>query len=193
MTIVLLARHGETDWNRTERWQGHADPPLNATGVAQAEALADLLAEEPLRAIYSSDLQRAVTTAEAVARRHALPLVQLERLREIDVGEWSGLTTTEIKERFAEGFERHNTGGDGWLTGEPHAQMQERIVSAVDELAESHDGETILVVIHGGTIRALLAHAMQIPFEEYRRRFRGPRNGTVARVSVESGRWVRID
>ena len=193
MTLILLARHGETDWNRSERWQGHADPPLNATGLSQAEALADLLAEERLHAIYSSDLQRAVSTAEAVARRHALPLVQLERLREIDVGEWSGLTTTEIKEQHAEGFERHNAGGDGWLTGEPHAEMQKRIVAAIDALAQAHEDETILVVIHGGTIRALLAHAMAIPFDEYRRTYRGPRNGTVARVSVESGRWVRID
>ena len=71
--------------------------------------------------------------------------------------------------------------------------MQKRIVAAIDELAQAHEDETILVVIHGGTIRALLAHAMEIPFDEYRRTYRGPRNGTVARVSVESGRWVRID
>lgn len=116
---VLLARHGETDWNREHRWQGHADPPLNARGHAQAGALAKQLAPASPRAVYSSDLGRARATAEAVAERIGVTVSLDPRLREVDVGEWSGLTSTEVQARYPDGMRRHQQGLTGWSSENP--------------------------------------------------------------------------
>ena len=193
MTTVILTRHGETDWNRDHRWQGHADPSLNELGQAQARELVERLADLPLDAVYSSDLRRARETAEAVAEAKGLQVVTDSLLREIEVGEWTCLTTDEIKARFPAGWERHAAGGDGWERGETHAAMSSRIVSVVSRIAGGHPGEQILCVLHGGVIRALLAHAASMPLDEYRRTRRGPANGSVSRIAVEDGRFRRID
>ena len=102
MTTILLARHGETDWNREGRFQGWADPPLNATGCAQAVELSVELMAEDLAAVYSSPLRRAYETAEVVAASRGLEPVTVDALREVDVGSWSGLTRAEIDARFEE-------------------------------------------------------------------------------------------
>ena len=155
MTAILLARHGETDWNREGRFQGWADPPLNDTGRAQARALAERLRSTAFDAVYSSDLRRAHETAEIVAAPHAVPVVTDPQLREIDVGSWSGLTRPEIEQRF--GGER--------LDGETREQHAARVVAAVERIARRHPGQRILIVTHGGTMRALHSHAVQTPWE----------------------------
>src|SRR5438093_966133 len=123
MTTLLLARHGETDWNREGRWQGWADPPLNESGRAQARELAEQLRLTPFDAVYSSDLLRAHETAEIVAAPHAVPVVADPGLREIDVGSWSGLTRAELQERFPDG-ERPD--------GETRGQHRARVHAAVE-------------------------------------------------------------
>ncbi|HEX7083206.1 MAG TPA: histidine phosphatase family protein [Gaiellaceae bacterium] len=145
MTIVILARHGETDWNSQGRWQGWADPPLNERGRQQAAALAERLRETPFDAVYTSDLRRAHETAEIVARPHGVPVVADPGLREIDVGSWSGLTRAEIDERF--GGERPD--------GETREQHRARVRAAAERLVRAHGDERILLVSHGGTMRAL--------------------------------------
>ena len=100
VTTILIARHGQSDWNHEKRWQGHADRPLTERGREQAQALADRLAHIELDAVYSSDLKRARDTAAAVAKSQGLELQQLPDLREVDVGSWSGLTRAEAEERF---------------------------------------------------------------------------------------------
>jgi broad specificity phosphatase PhoE len=154
MTTILLARHGETDWNRDGRFQGHADPPLNETGRGQARELAEQLASVPVDVVYSSDLARARETAEIVADRKRLPLTIDPALREIDVGSWSGLTRTEIEERFP-AAEEHD--------GESRAEHLARIVGAVERIARRHAGERVLIVSHGGSLRALRRHAIGDP------------------------------
>ena len=153
-TRLLLARHGETEWNRVGRWQGHADPPLNDAGRRQAEELAEELIGDGVAAVYSSDLRRASETAHLVAERLGLPVVEDRDLREIDVGSWSGLTRAEIEERFPDG-----TRPDG----ETREQLTDRVVSAVERIADAHPGENVLVVTHGGAIRALRRHAAGDP------------------------------
>jgi alpha-ribazole phosphatase len=103
VTTILLARHGETDWNRDGRFQGHADPPLNAAGRRQAEGLAQTVASEPPDAVYASDLRRAFETAEIVGARLGLPVGREIALREIDVGSWHGLTREQIDGREWDG------------------------------------------------------------------------------------------
>jgi broad specificity phosphatase PhoE len=188
VTTILLVRHGETDWNLERRWQGHTDRPLNETGRAQARELADLLATDPPDAVYSSDLARARETAEIVAARLGLPVAVDARLREVDVGEWSGLTMAEIEERFPEALQRRLAGGTGWERGETYEQMGERVVAALGEIAERHDGGRVVVITHGGSVRAAL-HAAGVPDEERPH----VRNCAVHPVHVEDGTIRRID
>src|SRR5947209_6035413 len=98
---IVLARHGETVFNVEGRWQGQSDSPLTARGLAQARELARALADESLAAVYSSDLGRAIATAHEVAVLHGLQVQPEPRLREIDVGRWTGLTRAQIEAEFA--------------------------------------------------------------------------------------------
>jgi broad specificity phosphatase PhoE len=151
-TTILLVRHGETDWNHQRRVQGHADRPLNATGRAQAEALADRLLDEPLDAIYSSDLLRAHETARIVARRKGLEVTTVPDLREKHFGTWEGLTDEEVRLRFPEARTGH------WGDGESAEQLSARVVAALRRIADGHRGQRLLVVAHGGPLHALLRH-----------------------------------
>lgn len=146
-------RHGETDWNLNRRLQGHADRPLNNTGREQARALAVELTDEPLDAVYSSDLSRAHETARIVAETHGLDVTELRELRERHFGTWEGLSDDEIHERFPEEI-ANGTLGDG----EPREGMNRRVLEALERIAAEHPGGTVLVVSHGGPLRAVLRH-----------------------------------
>jgi phosphoserine phosphatase len=169
VTIILLARHGQSDWNASRRWQGHADRPLTEKGREQARALANRLAHIELDAVYSSDLQRAADTAADVARAQGLEVVELPELREVDVGSWSGLTRAEAEERFPEGFARWREGFPGWDDGESYDTMAERVLDAMLGIAEEHEDGRVLVVSHGGPIRAIHAAALGLDVHAYRR------------------------
>jgi broad specificity phosphatase PhoE len=149
-TRIILARHGETDWNLERRWQGHSDRPLNQTGLAQAEELAEQLAGEPIAAVYSSDLLRAHETARVVAARLGLDVVAVPGLREREFGSWEGLRDVEVEHRFP--------GAHGPPDGETREEMLRRVLESLEAIAAAHDGETVLVVCHGGPIRAALLH-----------------------------------
>lgn len=192
MTTILLARHGETDWNAAGRWQGWADRPLTERGVAQARALADELASLALVAVYASDLQRARATAEIVADRLGLPVSIDPRLREVDVGSWSGLTTEEARERFPAAYARWRDGGEGWDDGETYEHMGERVVAAIHDVAAAHDGDSVLVVCHGGAIRAVHAAAGAVTIAEQRRLERVVVNASYSTVAVEDGVLRRV-
>jgi broad specificity phosphatase PhoE len=192
VTTILLARHGETDWNREGRFQGHADPPLNSTGRAQAVDLSVALMAEELAAVYSSPLRRALETAEVVAASHGLEPVSVDDLREVDVGSWSGLTRGEVEERFPEQFARWLDYGQGWEDGETYEQMGKRALDALLRLAAAHDGERVLAVTHGGPIRAAFAFADGTSHAEARRL--GPQIGNtfVAELAVADGALRRV-
>jgi broad specificity phosphatase PhoE len=144
-TTLVLARHGETDWNREHRLQGWADPPLNELGREQARELAEALDGERFDAVYTSDLRRAAETARIVASRLGLgSVIEDVSLREVDLGSWSGRLWAEVAEQ-----ERPD--------GESREQHRERVVAGVRRLAAAHDGETLLIVSHGGSLRALEA------------------------------------
>lgn len=194
MTSILLARHGETDWNRANRFQGHADPPLNPAGREQARALAEALADEPLGAVYTSPLRRAAETAEIVAAAHGLQADPVDGLREVDVGSWEGLTRCDLEQRQPEQFRRWLIEHEqGWEDGETYEEMGRRAVAALLVLAERHHGERILAITHGGPIRAAIAAAEGITHAEARRR--GPPIGNcfLARFAAEDGFLRRLD
>ena len=193
MTTILLARHGETDWNREGRFQGWADPPLNATGRAQAVDLSVALMAEELAAVYSSPLRRAYETAEVVAASRGLEPVTIEALREVDVGSWSGLTREEIEQQFPDQYARWLDYGQGWDDGETYEAMAVRVVGAVLELALVHDGDRILAVSHGGPMRAVSAFAERVTYAESRRRSPVVANAAVVEFAVEGGALRQLD
>jgi probable phosphoglycerate mutase len=192
VTTILLARHGESDWNRSKRWQGFADRPLTDLGRKQASELAERLRETELDAIYSSDLQRARETAEIVARSMSLTVKTTPDLREVDVGSWSGLTRAEAEERFPQGYARWLNGGEGWDDGETYGQMGERVVGAIHRIARAHDGSRVLVIAHGGSIRAVHAAALGVDIHSYRRIQRVEPNATLSAVCLENGRLTEL-
>ena len=166
MTTILLARHGETDWNRERRWQGLADLPLNERGREQVRALAEKLEAVPFSAIYASDLRRAYETALVVAERRGLAVTPLRELREIDVGSWTGLLQDEVKERFRDAYAKVRARtGRGWDGGETYEEMGRRVLDAIRRIAREHPGDTtVLVVTHSGPIRTVRAHALGMDY-----------------------------
>lgn len=192
MTTILFARHGESDWNRTKRWQGFADRPLTELGRQQAEALAERLEQIELDAIYASDLQRARETAEVVARTRGMTVQTTPDLREVDVGSWSGLTRADAEGRFPDGYARWLNGGEGWEDGETYHQMSERVIRAIHRIAEAHNGGRLLVIAHGGSIRAVHAAALGVDVHSYRRIQRVEPNATLSAVCLENGRLTEL-
>lgn len=153
---VLMLRHGQTDWNDAGRFQGSADIPLNAAGLEQARQAAELMVDEGVSAIVSSDLQRAATTAQILGERLGLPVRLDPRLQEINVGQWEGLTPQEIADRDPQHWIPLTQGRDGRhsATGETATGSGRRVADAVAEYAASLTEEDTLVVVgHGLTTR----------------------------------------
>lgn len=150
---LLLWRHGQTDYNAALRIQGQVDIPLNECGLAQAQAAAALLAQEPIVRIVSSPLQRAAATAGAVAKLLGVSVELDERLKERDFGQWEGLTGEEIKAGWPQEFTTWREWGDPdpQLTGvETREAVGERMAAAFREHAkELEPGQTMLLVSHG--------------------------------------------
>ena len=193
MTTLLLVRHGETDWNRDERFQGQANPPLNQTGRAQAVTLSVALAATPLGAVYTSPLERAFVTAEIIAAPHGLEPVTVAELREMYDGSWEGLTRAEVEARFPDQYARwleHRRGPDD---GESYEELGRRVVPALLEIGGAHTNGRVLVVTHAGPIRAALAHVDSISYEEARERGPSIDNASVVELAVENGNLRRID
>jgi broad specificity phosphatase PhoE len=162
MVTIILARHGETDWNTGEIFRGRADVPLNATGLRQAELLAEYLSGEKIDIIYSSPLQRAVKTAEAITACQGLDVNTVENINDIDYGEWQGLSLDKVKERYPELYQ-------DWLDtpeqvrfpgGESLAEVRGRAMPFVeDAVMRCGEGKIMVVshrVVHKVLIGALL-------------------------------------
>ena len=178
---LVLVRHGETDWNLAGRAQGHADIPLNATGRAQARAVARVLAGfGPVR-LWSSDLMRARQTADAIAEATGLTVECDPRLREYDAGERSGLTHEEAAERYPQQYAASRAGVVGPATlvpGEESTErVRDRIVPALlDCFGGLADGETGVGVLHGASLRIGLMGVIGWPWADARA-FQGLENG----------------
>jgi broad specificity phosphatase PhoE len=156
--LILLARHGQTDFNAPPvRIQGSLDPPLNATGFAQARELAERVAGEELRALYASDMLRARQTAEIVAERVGLEPVIEPRVRECDWGSWEGRLVDDIAREEPERWHAWLAGGASFRfpAGESLAEHMARTSAALAAVAAGD--APALVVCHGGTIRVALA------------------------------------
>ncbi|MHB0912811.1 MAG: alpha-ribazole phosphatase [Armatimonadota bacterium] len=191
---IILVRHGETVFNRDSRYQGHMDSELSPRGREQAEAAAERLSGEKIDAVYSSDLSRARETAEAIAARHGLPVTTDPALRECSFGDWEGLTVREITERYPELYASYRRDS---LThrapgGERLEELSERVVRAVEAIAESHPDETVAVVVHGGPIRAFVCHALGVGLATFRKMHLDNAGITSFRWDAEGGWFLEL-
>ena len=188
-TQVIIVRHGQTQWNLKLIRQGHLDSPLTEKGIAQAQALAQRLAQEEFTALYSSDLGRAVQTAQIIAAVTGHQIVTDTRLRERNLGIFQGLNGDEIKEKFPEEYRFHRSLGPDYVIprGESVKQQVERNIVCLCEIAAKHAGEAILVVTHGGVLSGLFRHTFSIPFSAARRfEFM---NASLNVFNYENGSW----
>ncbi|HEX3425627.1 MAG TPA: histidine phosphatase family protein [Acidimicrobiales bacterium] len=158
MTLLLLLRHAESEWNAVGRWQGIADPPLSERGERQADQAAPRLATMGISAAVSSDLRRARDTAERLSQALALrrPIGTDPDLREYDLGQWSGLTRGEIEAGWPGEIALWRAGE---LVATPGGERRDhfvrRITGAIARVARTAAGDTVLVVTHGGVISAV--------------------------------------
>lgn len=187
MTEMILVRHGETDWNRELRFQGHVDVGLNAVGLEQARRLASRLAAEPAAHLYASDLLRAQQTAQPVARELGVPSVTEPALREQSFGTVDGMRVEDIKAQHPQAWEQWLRFHEDYCMpgGETTREFHARVVDAVYRIAGDHPGSTLVVVTHGGVLDMIWRTARSLPLS-------GPRrseipNAGVSRVRVGAG------
>jgi broad specificity phosphatase PhoE len=157
MTRLILIRHGQTDWNLESRWQGQADVPLNSHGLEQARRVATELASAGIQVIYTSDMQRALQTAEPLARLTGVPVRIDPRLREIHQGDWQGLLVSDIVARYGELFYRRQADPAAVAPpgGETLEQVRRRAYKVFDEILDRHHDGTVAIVGHGFVIALL--------------------------------------
>jgi broad specificity phosphatase PhoE len=168
---IILWRHGRTEWNVENRFQGQADIPLDSVGVAQAERTASMLAGYAPSALYSSDLSRAYHTAGALAAITGLDIKTDKRLREINVGSWEGLLGREVDAASPELARRLRAGEDVRRspTGESPSEVGERMAEALTEIADAvDDRSTVVVATHGLSGRVGACRFVGLPFESWR-------------------------
>ena len=191
-TRLLYLRHGETDLTVRHGMQGISDLPLNARGREQAARAAERLAGEGIDVIYASDLRRARESAEIVAGRTGGEVATDPRLREQDLGDWEGLSwpdlATEVGsdalDRFLGDFDFGPPGG------ETKRALSERVCPALDELARTQRGTTVLVVSHGGPLMVFMHAVLAIPFGRKKRFY--PSNAGLSEFGRMDGHWTLV-
>ena len=162
---IILWRHGQTDWNVQNKFQGHTDIPLNAVGEYQVTHAARLVVDMKPTAILSSDLQRAQRTAQALSDLNGLSIKVDARLRETNCGQWEGLTGEQIREVDHANLKEWSLGGDNpaGTTGDRRSEVGTRAKAAIDDFLTGKDGETLIVATHGGTARAIIGKFLELP------------------------------
>lgn len=188
MIELLLIRHGETEWNVEKRLQGHRDITLNREGLRQALALGRCLLDEPIDAIYSSDLQRALHTAQAIAVPRGMDVLLEKGLRERCFGAFEGLVHPEINARYPDDYaawQRRDVDAR-YPSGEFHAEtlreFMQRTLDCIEHLANHPDRKRIVLVTHGGVLDAVYRRATGMASEL-------PRDFDVLNASINRVSW----
>jgi len=193
MTTLLVARHGETDWNRDKRWLGQVDRPLTDLGREQARALGKALAGEPISVAYASDLSRALETAKIALEGRGVEVTPIRDLRERSLGAWEGVAGDELAARFPVEFAKWKSGESaGADDAEPFGPFAERVMRAVRLIATSNPDATVLVVAHSGPMRAIEAAARGLDYATAHATLAQPANGAVARYEMIDGKPTRV-
>ncbi|MBN1347506.1 MAG: histidine phosphatase family protein [Phycisphaerae bacterium] len=184
-----VIRHGETVWNTTGLQQGQLDGELNELGVRQAQAVGRALSNDRFDALYSSDLNRAVQTAEIIATMIGLEVVTDARLRERHLGCIQGVTLAELQREHPDLYARFRSDDADHAPpgGESSRRVYERCVTCTAELADRHAGQSVVIVTHGGILDRLLRRTLDLPIK-------GPRNhslynASINRFAIGHGKW----
>jgi alpha-ribazole phosphatase len=183
VTTLYLIRHGETEGAEIRRYKGTLDVPLSEKGMKQVERVSEFIfkpaavrqkeedalpgSKPNLAAVYSSDLSRALKSAEIIARPHSLSPVTVPSLRERNFGLWEGMSFEEIKEKYPEEFKAWagNPLEFNPVNGESTLEVRERVMDAFEQIVQAHPGERVAIVAHGGVNRIILCHILGIPLE----------------------------
>ncbi len=164
-TKIVLVRHGETEWNKTSRYQGVKDVELNEKGKKQAKKLFDYLKDEKFDTIYSSTLKRAQETIQGIADYQNKEIITISELMEIDFGQWEGLTFSEIEKDYPDLAKK-------WAKdptcckppdGEHIREVEERVGETIDKIVDDNPDKKILIATHGGIIRIIFAYLLGLP------------------------------
>lgn len=191
-TRLTLIRHGETEWNREGRMQGHGDSPLSKEGRRQVHALALRLEQFAFDHLYSSDLGRARSSAEAIAQLSGHSIQLVPELRERNMGLFEGLTPHEVRARYPREYESWKSHDPTCATpgGESIDASTARIFACCETLAEKHRGEHLVAVTHGGVLASFLRHILGIP-PETARHFKIPNASVNVFLRDERGWWLQ--
>jgi broad specificity phosphatase PhoE len=194
-TRILLVRHGQSQGNAERRFGGHSATPLSERGRAEAEATARALSTEAVTAIYSSDLLRAVQTAEPLARLTGLEVTTTEAFRERSVGRMEGLTFEQAAEEFPDEYAAllRRDFEHVLLGGESYRQMLDRASNSLDRAVLEHRGGTVVVFSHTGTICILTLHLMgALDAPALRPVWLASSNCGVTRIHLQHGGLIRV-
>lgn len=165
MRGVILVRHGETEWNRLGKFRGHADIPLNATGLEQARRVAERLARVRVNAIFTGSLTRTMMTSREIAAHHSLTPIVEEGLMDLDYGDWEGKTVEEIKQQDSPLYRE-------WLTqpdrvriprGETLKALRQRAIETLERLTPHHSDDLVVFVSHDMVGRILVCAVLGLP------------------------------
>jgi glucosyl-3-phosphoglycerate phosphatase len=162
---IILWRHGQTDWNVANKFQGHTDIPLNAVGLFQANHAAPMLAAISPTMIIGSDLVRAQSTAHELVKITGLEVLTDERLRETNCGNWEGLTGDEIRKVDLDNLRAWSMGGDNPAggIGERRSEVGARGFAAINDALAGKDNQRLVVATHGGTARTIIGTYLDLP------------------------------
>lgn len=190
VTRFILIRHGQTEWNREERFRGRVDIPLNETGKAQATKIAARLANEPIDAIYSGPLQRALQTAAPLAEAKHLQVQVEQGLNDISFGALEGLSVEEARRKFPEVIDKwlNEPGHCKFPKGDSVKGVRERLETTLDALAANHPDQTIALVSHRVVCHALICMVLGLTMDAlWRIRLD---NGCINRFERHDSRYV---
>jgi len=168
---LYLIRHGEVEGAETGRLFGRTDAPLSERGREQSRQLAEFLSTEPLARVYCSDLLRARTMAETIARRHNLEVQESTAWREIDMGDWEGRPMTSVHDESPELVAQlfNDPVSFVYPHGESFGVFTARIRGALNQLLASHDSRNIALITHGGVCRVIVGDALGMPAQNWLR------------------------
>jgi len=194
MTILLLIRHATNDWVKTGRLAGWTPGVhLNDEGRAQAQALGERLATVPLDAVYSSPLERAFETAQAVAAPHDLKIQIHEGIGEVQYGEWNGRSLRELAKKPLWRSVQIHPSGTRFPGGETIGEMQARVVAALGEIRSAHAQGVVAAVAHADVVKAAVAFCVGVPLDMFQRLVISPASLTVVGFSPFGPRLLRLN
>ncbi len=164
---IYLIRHGETANAHKICLNGHFDVSLSKKGLSQIEDIAQILSKKPIKAIYSSDLQRTKTGAEIIANHHSLNPIFTPDLRELSFGNWEGMSVEELNAQFPGELDKRVKSTSTFKAdgGESFQQLHDRVIPKFLEIVNNHPNETIVIMSHGGVNRTILAHLLEFPID----------------------------